>query len=103
VAGGSGNVEYAKFKSCGTFRYPRFCVGEPLLDLASMPRIRSLPRAPTDTQSNITVPEARIFGAILLAGFCRLIIHITKAHQTHRMRPTPMDLRHARKMQQWLK
>jgi hypothetical protein len=55
------------------------------------------PIARTDTAINVTLADAPVFGAILLKGFCRLITDI-KAHQTHRMRPSPMDLRHARKM-----
>ena len=52
-------------------------------------RSLSLPRAPyafripgvsagTDTGTNKTVAGASIFGAILLQGFCLLIVHITR-------------------------
>jgi hypothetical protein len=52
----------------------------------------------TGTETNITLASIPIFGAILLEGFCLLIIHIIKAHQTHGIVPGPMDLRHARKL-----
>src|ERR1700686_358260 len=65
----------------------------PLLDSCSI-----YAECPNRYRTNIALAGTPIFGAILLEGFCRLIIHINKAHQTHRMLPSPMDLRHARKM-----
>lgn len=71
---------------------------EALVYHVSHDRSESRRSAGTGTEANIALAGTRIFGVILLEGFCLLIVHITKAHQTHRMRPSPMDLRHARKM-----
>src|ERR1700724_3718495 len=83
--GGSCNVEHAKCT------HPRGKFKSALLDSRSI-----YAECPKRYRTHIATAGTQIFGAILLEGFYRLIIHIIKADQTHRMLPGPMDLQHAR-------